>query len=441
MINRNKLIEAINTAEVETLEIEKLVFDKNSYSRTGGIDRNAVEDYSRNIASMPPIVINQDNIIVDGVHRYNACLKTNQQAMKVRRIDLPKEDIRLANLLIDIHSGVRHPIEDKKSIVVDLYDPQNSEQNKLLMDELDVPERTFYDWTSKKRSIMKKQVNFAMAIDLLNPNLSQQEIADRYGCHVNTIKSYKKELGTKIAEIAKIVPDELIEADLDFLIDYKKFIENDLFIYNIWNKSKGDDNSYFGHFPKSFMKNLLYYHTQPFGLVYDPFAGSGTTIDACRETFRQCVVSDRKPDKSRPEIFEHDIKDGLPGVLPKPDLVFLDPPYWKQAEGVYSDSPDDLGNMDLSNFYTSIQSLLTEIAARKIDKIALVIQPTQYKNNFVWEDHIFKINSMLTDKYEIEMRYILPYSTQQYNAQMVESAKERNACLGLNRDLVIWRTK
>ena len=59
--------------------------------------------------------------------------------------------------------------------------------------------------------------------------------------------------------------------------------------------------------------------------------------------------------------------------------------------------------MDLSNFYLSIQKLLAEIAAKKINKIALVIQPTQYKNNFVWEDHIFKINSMLADKYEIEM--------------------------------------
>jgi hypothetical protein len=127
--------------------------------------------------------------------------------------------------------------------------------------------------------------------------------------------------------------------------------------------------------------------------------------------------------------------------MPKPDLVFMDPPYWIQAEGLYSDSPDDLGNMSLDDFYDSIENILIEITARKINRIAFVIQPTQYKNDLQWEDHIFKINAMLSDSYEIEMRYILPYSTQQYNAQMVEAAKERNVCLGLNRDLVIWRMK
>lgn len=241
--------------------------------------------------------------------------------------------------------------------------------------------------------------------------------------------------------MVKIEHDELQAADLDFLIDYKKFIENDVLLYNIWNTSRGDNNSHFGHFPKLFMKNLLYYHTQPFDLIYDPFAGSGTTIDACREMFRQCIVSDLKPDKSRPEIFEHDITTGLPENLPKPDMVFLDPPYWIQARGKYSDSEKDLANMSLENFYDAMDNLFKEIIKRKINKIALVIQPTQYANNFVFEDHIFEFDKMLQDKYKIEMRYILPYSTQQYNAQMVEKAKTKGTCLVLHRDLVVWCLK
>jgi len=244
---------------------------------------------------------------------------------------------------------------------------------------------------------------------------------------------------SKITNMVKIDNEEFQSADLDFLIDYKEFIENDLLLYNIWNTKKGDNNSHFGHFPKLFMKNLLYYHTEPFDLIYDPFAGSGTTIDACHEMFRQCIVSDLNPDKSRPEIFKHNIIDGLPKDISKPDMIFLDPPYWKQAEGLYSDSEKDLANMTLEDFYKAMNNLFTEIYNRKINKIALVIQPTQYKNNMQFEDHIFKFDKMLYDKYEIEMRYILPYSTQQYNAQMVEKAKEEKICLVLNRDLIIWR--
>jgi len=157
--------------------------------------------------------------------------------------------------------------------------------------------------------------------------------------------------------------------------------------------------------------------------------------------FRQCIVSDLNPDKSRPEIFKHDITEGLPKNLPKPDMIFLDPPYWKQAEGKYSDNENDLGNMSLNEFYSVMYNLFSEIADRKINKIALVISPTQYPNNLVFEDHIFKLDTLLNDKYEIEMRYILPYSTQQYNGTQVEKAKNEKICLSLNRDLVVWRMK
>ncbi|HQE50703.1 MAG TPA: DNA methyltransferase, partial [Fervidobacterium sp.] len=292
MITREELIKRISESEEQILDVKNVIFDESLYSRTGGIDRNAVEDYSQNIITMPSIIINQNNKIVDGVHRYHACLKAKQTSIKVKQIELPDEDIKLANLLIDIQSGVRHPIQDKKALVVELYDPQNTERNKLLMEELGVPQSTFYEWTSQKRSLMQKQLNKAIAMDLLNPYLTQQEIANRHGCHVNTIKLFKKDLSTKIPELGKIVLEELQAADLDFLVDYKNFIENDLFLYNIWNAHKGDNNSHFGHFPKLFMKNLLYYHTQPFDLVYDSFAGSGTTIDACREMLRQYIVSD-----------------------------------------------------------------------------------------------------------------------------------------------------
>ena len=441
MIKRADLVELISNAEIKTLDIKSIIFDKSLYSRTGGIDRNAVEDYSKNIITMPPIVINQNNKIVDGVHRYHACLKADQQSMNVKQIELPDEDIKLANLLIDIQSGVRHPIQDKRSIVIDLYDPQNTKQNKLLMDELGVPRATFYDWTSEKRSLMQKRVNQAIAIDLLNPYLTQQEIAERNGYSQQKISIYQRDLLLKIPDIGKISKEELQEADLDFLIEYKEFVENDLLLYNIWNSTKGDNNSHFGHFPILFMKNLLYYHTDPFDLVYDPFAGSGTTIDACREMYRQCIVSDLKPDKSRPEIFEHDITKGLPGGMPEPDLVFLDPPYWKQAEGKYSDSASDLANMSLDDFYGAMDKLFNELTGRGVERIALVIAPTQYPNDLNFEDHIFKFDKMLDGKYEIEMRYILPYSTQQYNGTQVEIAKEKKICLNTIRDLVVWRLK
>jgi len=213
---------------------------------------------------------------------------------------------------------------------------------------------------------------------------------------------------------------------------------SDPFIYNIWNMPKGDDEDHFGHFPYRFMRNLLYYHTQENDFIYDPFAGSGVTIDVCDEMNRRYSCFDLIP--QREDIKKWDIAFGLPDDLPQVDLAFLDPPYWKQAEGKYSNETNDLSNMSLDDFNNTMLNLLNELAKKEVNKIAIVIQPTQYKNNFVWIDHIFAFARMLPD-YEIEMRYILPYSTQQYNAQMVERAKAEKKCLGLNRDLIVWNKK
>ena len=213
-------------------------------------------------------------------------------------------------------------------------------------------------------------------------------------------------------------------------------------IYNIWNLPKQDnERKHFGAFPEYFMENLLHYHTEPLDIIFDPFGGGGTTIDVCKRMFRRYYVSDRKPVPGREnEIREHDIKDGLPTDLQKPAFVFLDPPYWKQAENMYSNDAEDLGNMSLEDFNASMQKLLKSLQDWKVQRIAIVIQPTQYKNGWNWTDHVFDFDKMLP-KYEIEMRYILPYSTQQYNAQMVDKAKEENKCLCLNRDLIVWRIK
>ena len=56
---------------------------------------------------------------------------------------------------------------------------------------------------------------------LLNPNMTQQQIAEQNGYSQAKISGYQKELLSKIADIAKIVPEELQAADLDFLIDYR----------------------------------------------------------------------------------------------------------------------------------------------------------------------------------------------------------------------------
>ncbi len=212
-------------------------------------------------------------------------------------------------------------------------------------------------------------------------------------------------------------------------------LPDSIFLYNIWSQQGGDGKEFFGHFPERFMRNLLYYHTNEDDRVFDPFAGSGTTIDCCHAMAREAFCYDINP--VRQDIRQHDITTGLPANLPRIDLAFLDPPYWKQAAGRYGEEPNNLGDMDLNMFNGVMSMLFGWLANKKVPTIALVIQPTQYANQFEWVDHIFDFAKMLPE-YRITMRYVLPYSTHQYNAQMAEKAKETNHCLCLNRDLVVW---
>ena len=63
--------------------------------------------------------------------------------------------------------------------------------------------------------------------------------------------------------------------------------------YNIWSYGKqGDtDTTVFGTLPQEIAEQLLWYYTEPFDVVYDPFGGAGITVNACKKWFRRYYVS------------------------------------------------------------------------------------------------------------------------------------------------------
>jgi len=439
MLKKEELEKLYADAEEKVVDIGTITYDKERYSRDK-VDQLAVLEYSEKLAILPPIIINQDGIIIDGVHRYLASKKAEQKQIRVKQIEMDLENIQLANLLFDITSGVRHPEIDIKKICQH-YWSANPEANRALYTELGVSRQRFGEYTSDISKAKKAEVNKQIAYALLDPTKTQTEIAELFGYKTDTaIKTVKNTILGFLPESGTSTKDAVLESDYDFLVSAYDYQPD---LYNIWNRAKGDaDNNHFGHFPLHFMKNLLYYHTQPFNTVYDPFAGGGTTIDACEFMMRKYIVSDRKPMQHREEIRQHDINDGLPEYLPaKINLAFLDPPYWKQAEGKYSDDSEDLGNMSLDQFNASMEKLLKELSKYKVERIAIVISPSQWSSeNRKFIHHLVEFNTCL-DKYELEIAYSLPYSTQQYNGNQVNIAKEQKFCMSLTRELWVWKRK
>ena len=72
--------------------------------------------------------------------------------------------------------------------------------------------------------------------------------------------------------------------------------------------------------------------------------------------------------------------------------------------------------------------------------IAMILQPTQWKApERQYTDHIVEITRQI--KLPIAMRISAPYETEQYNAQMVEWAKEHRQLLVISREIVVWSAK
>jgi DNA modification methylase len=353
---------------------------------------------------------------VDGFHRWKAHLIAGLDKINVEIIETAseKELKKLAYQLNSSHGLSLSPDEKKKYAQEMIGDMTVKEISGVLS----VSESTVKSWTASQRTALIDERN--------------RKILESYLRAWNTLGSIAEENNIDEKTVDRIIAghfDKSGEMSLDFKPQ----------IYNIWNTPRQDhETNHFGSFPQVFMENLLYYHTKPRDIVYDPFAGAGTTINACKKMLRRYYCTDRivKPGREA-DIKQHDINTGLP-EMQKPGFVFLDPPYWRQAKGKYSDDSEDLGNMSLDDFYKAMRKLLGEIEAWKVKTIALVIQPTQYSNDeHVFEDHIFEFDKLLPN-YKIEMRYILPYSSEQYNAQIVTTMKDEKKCMVLNRDLVVW---
>jgi len=420
--------------DATTIKVADVVFRKDLYPR---IETSAVtvQKYAEDLDVLPPIVVNQHNELIDGWHRWTAHRKNEVAEIKAIVVET-SSDADLLEKAIETNAshGLQLSQNDKRDMARRIYggtpERERDEKKKQLAKILSVSERTIRDWLSRVDKDAKEARNKKI-FELWLACHEQKEIADSVGetpARVNQI----------LADMPKF--DSLAKNDqaaADHATDFE------LPIYNVWKQqSKSEGSSHFGNSEVRWVDNLLYLYTKPFDVVVDPFAGGGSTIDVCKKRLRRYFVSDRKPIIEREkEIRQHDILDGplKPPQWKDVKLVYLDPPYWIQAEGQYSQDAEDLGNQSLEVFTTNLAVAINQYAKKLTDAyIALIIQPTQWKSpDRQYVDHIGDM--LRAVKLPVDMRYSVPYESQQCNAQMVEWAKDSRRCLVLTREIVVWR--
>jgi len=358
--------------------INNIIFRDDLYPRIE-TKPTIVQKYAEDLDILPPIEINQHNELIDGWHRWTAHKKEKRETISVQ-VTETKSDTHLLELAIERNAkhGLQLSQQDKKDMARKIYHitPERERDKKKvhLAKILSVSERTIRDWLSR-------------------------------------IDKDTKEARNKR-------------------------------IFDLWLACYTPGSTHYGNTNIKILDNLLYLYTQPFDVVIDPFAGGGSTIDLCKKRFRRYWVSDRLPIVEREkDIRKHDIVDGLPPLPRWKDvkLVYLDPPYWKQAQGKYSNDKSDLSNMEIDIFHETLSGLIKSFSKKLQSKsyIALIIQPTQWNApDKIFTDHIAEM--IRTVNLTINMRYLVPYESQQANAQMVEWAKQNRKCLVLSRELMVW---
>jgi hypothetical protein len=187
------------------------------------------------------------------------------------------------------------------------------------------------------------------------------------------------------------------------------------------------------------MENILWYFTKPGDIIVDLVAGSGTTIDVAKAMGRRVWASDIRGNHYSPHlpIHRHDATTGWPADAPnKADLIFLDPPYWKQAAGRYSNEPNELAEMDLDAFMSAWAAIVKIVTARA-NRVAYLIMPTTNKGEVAVDHATMMLPPFIDLGWRVERRIIAAYSTEIATGSQVDWARANRRILGRYRDLVV----
>jgi len=389
-------------------------------------DDSAIERYRDAIDNLPPIVVARGRVLVDGYHRWQAHRREDAEQIEAEDLgDLTDTEIFNESIRRNAQHGQQLSTADKRQLAGKLWQTLahllNAERTAEIATLLAVSERAVQAWTKDARADEKKAAQ-AKAWDLWLDCFEQKDIATELGVSEGTISEWFK--NRKSAET------EPPESRQHF----------DVWSFTTADKDAGSQ-SYFGAIPPQVIENVLWFYTDPGDVVVDLFAGSGTTIDVSKSMGRRVWASDIRGDHYSPHlpIHSHDATTGWPDEAPsKAKLVVLDPPYWKQAAGRYSDEPNELGEMDLAAFYDSWAKVL-KAAKDRAERVAYIISPTQNDDGTVVDHATDMLRFAWEQGYTVERRIIVTYQTQQATGQQVEWARENKRLLKLYRDLVVLR--
>jgi len=130
------------------LNINDVIFREDLYPRFEP-NQQAIQKYSDAIEYLPPIKVNQDNILIDGFHRWKGHQLAKVEIIKIEVIETISEK-ELKKLAYELNSnhGIQLTNEEKKRFAIDYTAEYSINEIAKIVS---VSERTVREWTERKR--------------------------------------------------------------------------------------------------------------------------------------------------------------------------------------------------------------------------------------------------------------------------------------------------
>jgi len=285
--NKNENKKAVVVKKISDIKINEELYPRRE------VDEELIQTYAENLEVLPPININQDDILIDGLTRLSAHKRAEKTEIKcIVEHTKNEEEIYRRAVELNASHGKQLTRREKKDVALRLF---NGENGKELAGLLSVSPDCFNKWVRNIRIVREEQFKEKIVREYLHGELTEQQVADKLATTVSKVSKVKKEVFEKINLLFRekdAAPKELQEK-------YWEIHKFNPFTSNIWdtrNVNAFDDFDV--DVSKSRLEqNLLYNYTEPFSIVYTP--EDVDLVNTCKSFCRRYFKGDNlfiKPD-------------------------------------------------------------------------------------------------------------------------------------------------
>ncbi len=158
-----------------TISIDEIKVDESIDPRSEVRSDTKIHEYLDNIDRMPPILVDQNNRILDGIHRYKAHLLDNRDTIKVEVVEVDDDtDAFIKSVKWNAIHGIQLSEFDKKNIAIKLWRFGVSDQESSEI--LSLSSRTIHRHVAEAKNQLKEDRKNSVSV-LSAEGFSTREIA------------------------------------------------------------------------------------------------------------------------------------------------------------------------------------------------------------------------------------------------------------------------